>query len=548
MSARAVVVLLLPLATGPARAMDTARAEAHVDEAAAKFGVSGKGVLVAVMDRGIDWRNDDFRNDDGSTRIRAILDLTDDRGAAASDNPCKAGTLYSREQIDHALRDGTDLATRDAVGHGTTTTAIACGGGRNSPARKYRGVAPGADILVVKITSDGPPAHDGEPAEAAFWKPELLPVAIAFIRDRAREWRMPCVMILNVGSPGGPTDGTSELCRTIDATTGPGVEGLVLVSGPGDAGGRANRASGTVASGKDVEVTIRKESAAAVFVDLWYADDDRLDASVRTPAGASDVFAAPDAADARETAAGEGFRLFQNAGTSRFGRPSNAKRQLYLELTGPPGDYALVLHARVVKDGRFDATLGPSPPSPTWPPFDRFTSHVVPGAIWDAATARNVICPGDYVVRTQWKDVDGRPQSHDGEGRVGEIWAGSGTGPTFDGRLGVDFCVPCESVFTTYAPRSFWATSRTNLVEDGKGLYGRASAVSAANPFTAGVLALMLEIDPHLDAATAKRLLQESARADAFTGETPNATWGHGKLDALAALGATKANAQRRRR
>src|SRR5688572_8504696 len=64
LSARAVVVLLL-LPTDPARVMDTARAEAHVDEAVEKFGVSGKGVLVAVMDRGIDWRNDDFRNDDG---------------------------------------------------------------------------------------------------------------------------------------------------------------------------------------------------------------------------------------------------------------------------------------------------------------------------------------------------------------------------------------------------------------------------------------------------------------------------------------------------
>ena len=59
-------------------AMDVARVEARVDQAVTHFGVNGQGVLVAVLDRGIDWKNDDFRNDDGTTRIKWIFDLTDD--------------------------------------------------------------------------------------------------------------------------------------------------------------------------------------------------------------------------------------------------------------------------------------------------------------------------------------------------------------------------------------------------------------------------------------------------------------------------------------
>src|SRR5262249_22609143 len=143
---------------------------------------------------------------------------------------------------DRALKGGPKLATRDALGHGTTTTAIACGSGRNSPNRKYRGVAPRASIICIKLVSDGVAAHDDQPEERAFFKIERITIAIDFIRDKARELKMPCVMVLNIGSQGGPTDGTSELCRKIDNTVGPGKPGLIFVTGPGDDGGRANRA------------------------------------------------------------------------------------------------------------------------------------------------------------------------------------------------------------------------------------------------------------------------------------------------------------------
>ena len=60
--------------------------------------------------------------------------------------------------------------------------------------------------------------------------------------------------------------------------------------------------------------------------------------------------------------------------------------------------------------------------------------------------------------------------------------------------------------------------------------------MSAAAPFTTGVVALMLQMKPTLDAETAKQILHETARADAFTGTVPNNQWGYGKIDALAAL------------
>ena len=140
------------------------------------------------------------------------------------------------------------------------------------------------------------------------------------------------------------------------------------------------------------------------------------------------------------------------------------------------------------------------------------------------------MAPNSYVLRTQWTDIDGAPQRLFGEGEVGELWTGSSVGPTRDGRIGVDISAPGDRIITTFAPRSHWATFPHLLIEDGGGLYGMAGAVSAAAPVVTGIIALMLEVDPTLDALEVKRILQETARSDEFTGPTPNPNWGYGKV------------------
>ena len=104
---------------------------------------------------------------------------------------------------------------------------------------------------------------------------------------------------------------------------------------------------------------------------------------------------------------------------------------------------------------------------------------------------------------------------------------------------------PQRDRLPSYAPESYWATIRGNLIAGGDGLYGMAGAVSAAAPIVTGIVALMLEIDPTLDAVSVKKILQETARADEFTGQTPNAQWGYGKVDAFEALVAVRLRALR---
>ena len=525
---RALLALLVTVgAAASAQAIDRVRTETRVDEAGAAFGVSGRGVIVAILDRGIDWENNDFRNDDGSTRIAYLFDLSDDSGADDPENAYGRGTVYTRQEIDQALASGAALATRDAFGHGTTTTGIAAGNGRNSPATKYRGIAPDATIIAVKVV-----AGEGM-NEPPFRDSSAYPVAIDFVVDKAREMSMPAVILLNLGSIGGPTDGTSALSRKIDDTVGPDHPGLVFVTGTGDDGVPSKtqpRARGEVDNGGTLDLRFALDTGAG-RLEVWYDQNEAFAVSIRTPSGLLGPYPA-----SQFKTTDTGVALYHYRGGTNFHGSRNGKRLLLADFDGTAGagDYTLTLDPGASPGAatiRFDASLN-TPYSES----ARFLNFVTPGSIWDGATAFRNIAPNSYVVRTSWTDIDGFDRRLVGEGEVGELWTGSSVGPTVDGRLGVDVSAPGDRVVTTYAPASYWATKRGNLIADGGGLYGIAGAVSAAAPVVTGIIALMLEVNPALDAVSVKRILQETARSDEFTGQTPNTLWGYGKVDAYEAL------------
>lgn len=311
------------------------------------------------------------------------------------------------------------------------------------------------------------------------------------------------------------------------------------MTGPGDDGGSNDRAGGTLVLGETTALQIQKVSTGPLYFDLWYSNRDRVAVSISTPGGVSGPFAPPASDGDTVYQSQPEFDLYHYGSDVDSYGAENDKRELFVNLDGPPGQYSVNLEPASIVDGRFDATLNPATYT-GGSPTNVFMNHVAPGNIWDAASARYNICPGDYVFRTTWTDIDHQPQAITGQGRPGELWHGSSQGPTFDGRLGIDVCAPGNTLFTTYGADTYWATFRFNLAEGGNGLYGAASAVSAAAPIVTGAIALMLEMNPELDAAEVKSILQRTAFRDGFTGEDESAAWGYGKLDVFGAVAAAE--------
>lgn len=509
--------------------------EIRLTEAIDAYGVSGAGTIVAVLDRGIDYRHPDFINSDGTTRILHIWDLSDNTGAGAANNPYGKGTFYDQAMINQSLATQTDLATRDASGHGTVTAGIAVGNGIAST-KGTKGIAPEASLIIIKITSEGAPAHDGQPAESPFSEIDSsLEDAIDFIAGVADDMQMPVSLIANFGSIQGPMDGSSTIARMLDSKLGSGKPGIVFTCGSGDEGGVDNHASGEILQGQTIDLIFQK-STNAVRMDLWYHEDDDFEFEIITPTGSYGPYA-PVITQTDDVRQFTSDFNFYNLGSAVDFFGSNApRRELLFDCFGPNGSYIIRIKGLSINaTGRFDAILNLSWILGT---SSEFTSFVEPGyTVWDLASATKNICPNSYILRDQWKDYTGVTRTFPGDDNgVGSLWIGSGIGPTQDGRIGVDISVPGNVNFGAYGPDSFFATIDGNIVEDDQAMYGVLAAVSGANPVLAGVIALMLEIDPSLTSIEVKSILRSTARSDSFTGSTPNTAWGYGKLDVFAAL------------
>ena len=182
-----------------------------------------------------------------------------------------------------------------------------------------------------------------------------------------------------------------------------------------------------------------KDSPGPTVVDLWYPGQSRVSVAVESIEGK--VLCQPSARPATNDdwfeQKGEQAR-YMHLGSKRlyFGSQSD-RREVWFTFDGPPGEYHLVLDRQDdadIGDLFFDAFSPGNAPTPLLPPHNRFLNHIATGgSIWHGAAAKHNICPGDYVIRTDYVAADGRSVSLDKAGVVGELWKGSSVGPTIDG-------------------------------------------------------------------------------------------------------------------
>ena len=519
---------LTALSIGPLNADTQLAIETQLANAVAKYGITGEGVIVAILDRGIDYTHPDFRHPDGTTRILYLLDMSG-QNLCASNNP--APLEYNAVQINAALQGGTPLNTRDAVGHGTVTAGIAAGNGRAIGAGEYAGMAPAADLLIVKVTSEGAPAHGTQMAESAFQG--CYSQALDWVIGKANLVGEPVVALINSGTQWGPIDGTSALSQKIDQDFGSNEPGRVYVEASGDEGTLPNHAGTDYTASGPITVNISKIGNATSYLQIWYTGSQ--------PANITMTFADDGAVvgpvGPGGSASSDGITIFQyNPGQQFYPWTSSGPdRAVWIQVEGHSGVGTLQIQGTQPGSGHADFYSDATP-------VISFTDHLVAGRLSDYSSSSSAIVTGCYNLRTSWVDIDGNPQSLTSQGSVGQLWTFSSGGPTRDGRIppagGVDLTTPGGNVFAAYAQNSYWETFRSNLVQDGGGWYGRQSATSGASPITAGAVALLLEMNPGLTEQSIKTILHNTSISDSFTGATPNSMWGLGKLGVLAAADA----------
>lgn len=245
--------------------------------------LTGKGVLVAVLDSSIDFYNENFRNADGSTRIVALWDQSLEPDAEAGLLPpegYETGVEFTKEQIDEALSLGSETEARrliptvDVSGHGTAVAGIlAASGTAEEPFRK--GVAPEASLLIVKL---------GAQRENAFPRTTEIMRGVTYALRKAREMQMPLVINLSFGNTYGDHRGNSLLERFLDNAAEIGRTSVVV--GSGNEGTSGGHSEGVVQSGQTVRVELAvAEYERSLNVQLWKYYQDVFDVTLITPDG-----------------------------------------------------------------------------------------------------------------------------------------------------------------------------------------------------------------------------------------------------------------------
>src|SRR6266852_2087569 len=169
-----------------------------------------------------------LRYPSAATRFRPSFEVLEDRVVPVVSFRDETGASLA-QQVFGVTGKGVAIVIIDrGVGYGTLTAGIAAANGRAFAGGKYQGMAPGADLIIVKSTSDGAPAHDGQPPEAPFLA--NLMQALDWVDQKITALQEPAVGLINSGVQWGPIDGTSDVSRKIDQVFGLDRPGRIYVS------------------------------------------------------------------------------------------------------------------------------------------------------------------------------------------------------------------------------------------------------------------------------------------------------------------------------
>ena len=453
-------------------------------------GLTGEGILVGIVDSGVDYSHPDFRNEDGSTRILRLWDQS------VAGNPPKgyvSGTEYTKEEIDEALALGETEGRRlvpsgDFSGHGTAVLGIAAGNGRASDGVN-RGVAYRSDLLVVKM---------GNPRENSFPRTTELMEGIDYLIRQAVKMRKPIVINVSFGNNYGSHRGDSLLENYIDTVAAMGR--TVIVTGTGNNGSQPWHAGGILQQGKTEEIQLAVGAFEPTLnVQLWKDYEDEMEIYLESPSG--------ERIGPLYERLGPQRHLLENIELLiYYGKPGpyQLSQEIYIDFI-PEGNYVdsgvwkVLLSGKRVRSGQYFLWL------PGGNVLNRGTGFYSPravGTLTIPSTAGKVISVGAYDSRQNaYADFSGR-------------------GSQFLPIRKPDLAAPGVSI-SAPVPGGGYAT---------------VTGTSFAAPFVSGSAALLMEWgivkgnDPFLYGEKVKAYLRKGAQSVGGYEEYPNVEVGWGRL------------------
>lgn len=468
----------------------------------------GKGTLIGIVDSGIDYENAEFRNEDGTTRIVSLWDQSVNGRPPAG---YLAGTEYTREQIDAALATEDKevrrqmVKTSDVSGHGTAVAGIAAGNGRGSEGRRFRGAAPDAELIIVKM---------GAPREGGFPRTTELMRGVDYIVRKAVELRRPVAINISFGNTYGSHDGTSLVERFLNDIAD--MWKNVICIGSGNEGASAGHVSGKVRRqiSETVELAVQQREPA-LSIQIWKSYVDEMGVSVISPSGRQ-------AGPFYEFLGAQRYILGDTELLIYYGEPKpySVKQEIYLSLLPgkqyiESGVWKIVLTPGRIVDGEYQMWL------PTQTSLNMGTAFLQPNSMSTLtipSTASLAVTVAAYDARTfSYADFSGRGPAGMYEG---------------ENVLKPDIAAPGVRV-TAPVPG---------------GGYQSFSGTSFAAPFVTGSAALLMEWgivrgnDPYLYGEKVKAYLRKGAKQLAGYERWPNALLGYGALcvrDSLPGLGSS---------
>ena len=469
---------------------------------------TGQGILIGMIDTGIDYTNPLFQNPDGTSRILRLWDQT-----IESENTPEAvagfqpfyGTVYSQEDLNRALASEQPLElvpSTDTSGHGTFLAGVAAGRQIQSPTT-FSGAAPDAALAVVRLKPAKQYLREffAVPPDADAYQENDIMAAAAFLLGVAGQYQMPLVLCLGVGTSQGSHSGISPLAMHLQALCG--TRGFACVTGAGNETGFRHHYFGNLSPDQeyeDVELRVA-DSTSGFSMELWADVSELYTVGFVSPSG--EVIERIPMTVGQETTISFQLDATRILISYQITESSSGRFLAFLRFTGPaPGIWHIRVYPTLFVAGQFHI----------WLPMQGFltedTGFLRPDpdiTITDPGNAPLLLTVSTYNHVT------------------GSLYIHSSRGFTATGQIKPDFAAPGVEVQGPGIPPG---TSRLS----------RQTGSSVATAITAGAVACLFSWgftqgnDTTLTSISVKSILIRGAeRKEAF--RYPNRQWGYGTLN-----------------